>query len=59
MEKHLLDQRTEDGARDASLGVFLPPYPCSDDPQDDAENAAYEKGWRTKRSELRDSFRWA
>jgi hypothetical protein len=48
-----------DGARDAENGRFIPPYPGSDDPQDLDLNAAYEFGFKQRRKELGDAFKWA
>jgi hypothetical protein len=57
--EELLDERQADGRSDAGKGVFDPPHPGSDDPQDDMENHAYESGWRQRRKELGESFKWA
>jgi len=55
----MLEGRTDDGRRDADEGKFDPPYPGSDDPQDEDENGAYERGFKQRRKELGDAFKWA
>lgn len=54
----MLEERTNDGRRDADEGTFDPPYHGSDDPQDEDENAAYERGFQQRRKELGDAFQW-
>ena len=54
----MLKERYDDGWRDAELGVFEPPYPNSDDPQDQDENFEYEKGFHDKRVKLGKDFQW-
>lgn len=57
--EEMLNEREDDGRSDAGKGVFEPPHPGSDDPQDEAENWAYEIGWNDQRKELGDAFKWA
>lgn len=54
-----LDEFTRDGRSDAGRGVFDPPHTtCSDEPQYQDENHAYELGFKARRLELGDTFRW-
>lgn len=53
-----LEEYESDGAKDATKGEFLLPHPGSTDPQDESENAAYERGFKRKRLELGDKFQW-
>lgn len=55
----MLRARHQEGADDAALGIYDPPYPSSDDPQDSDERDAYRDGWKTKRCELGAAFRWS
>lgn len=55
----LLKQNFEMGRQDADKGTFDPPYPNSDDEQDMTENTAYADGFRARRKELGDSFKWS
>lgn len=48
----LLRQRHEDGRSDAEKDIFDMPYPGSEDPQDEAENDAYKKGFMEYRREI-------
>lgn len=57
--ERLMDCYKSEGGKDAEFGVFEPPNPGSDDPQDDAENAAYKRGFDERRKELGDKFEWA
>ena len=54
----MLNVRLHDGMRDAELGTFDPPYPGSDDPQEQDENRAYQQGFNQRRKELGDKFEW-
>jgi hypothetical protein len=55
----LLKENFEQGQKDADKGMFDPPYPGSDDPQDETENTAYADGFSARRKELGESFKWA
>lgn len=55
----LLAASANEGMRDADIGRFEPPYQGSDDPQDSDLNAAYEFGFKQRRKELGNAFRWA
>ena len=54
----LLAQRMADGMTGANEGNFDPPYPGSDDPQEQDENRAYWRGFMKRRKELGSEFRW-
>ncbi len=43
-----------DGQEDAEDGVFDPPWPGGDDPQEVDENYAYQRGWDSKQKELKE-----
>lgn len=57
--QNILEDRAADGFQDASRGVYHVPYPDSNDPQDEDENAAYDGGFKRGRNELGDSFKLA
>ncbi len=48
----LLRQREDDGVRDADLRSPDIPYPGSSDPQDEAENEAYMRGFKRRRKAI-------
>ena len=54
----LLAERKRDGCSAAETGIYDPPYPNSDDPQDEAENAAYKQGFQQRRKELGEAFKF-
>lgn len=57
----MLNELATDGARDAEKGIYDPPHAlceCCQDPQDEAENDAYRKGFFNRRLELGNKFRW-
>lgn len=57
----LLQECEDDGRRGAELGVYDPPnIVCEEcpDPQYEAENERYKKGFRDRRRELGDRFSW-
>ncbi len=54
----LLNARYAAGWLDAEAGMYDPPYPGSDDPQELDENRAYKQGFDRSRKELGDSFKW-
>jgi len=56
--KSLLDSRKTQGRENAGDGYFESPYPGSNDPQDEAENAAYEQGFNEERRKLGSDFVW-
>lgn len=56
-EQHLNNYKLE-GQMDAENGVFEPPHPSDEDPQDEDENIAYKSGFLARRKELGDKFRW-
>lgn len=53
-----LREYTAEGREDCELGLFDPPYPNSDDPQDQGANHAYESGWHGRRMQLGEKFKW-
>ena len=55
----MLKERRQDGKKDADRGLFNPPYPGSDDAQDQEENWAYKEGFNSRRKELGPRFNWA
>lgn len=54
----LINDHKNDGKAAADNGVYDPPYPGSEDPQDEIENLAYDKGFNERRSELGVNFKW-
>ena len=57
--ENILQAHEDAGRADAVIGKYEPPYPGSNDPQDEDENAAYDGGFKRGRNELGDSFKWA
>lgn len=55
----ILEAHEDAGAADAVIGKYEPPYPGSNDPQDEEENEAYDNGFKRARRDLGDSFKWA
>lgn len=56
----IMDSHQQDGRNDADKGEFFPPYNLQTDHPDEAmENHAYESGWRQRRKELGNAFKWA
>ena len=56
---NIMDGVKKEGAEHAEIGVFYPPYPGSDDPEDEDYNRAYQEGFNARRKELGDKFQWA
>lgn len=54
----LMAEHEQDGARDAERGYIDFPYPGSDDPQEQDENRAYQRGFNRRRKELGEMFEW-
>jgi len=54
----LLEQYRRDGASDADYGVFDLPY-FQDDPEGEEYNHAYIEGFRKRRKELGEKFKWS
>ena len=57
--ERMMALREQEGRRDAEAGVFDMPYPPNEDPEDQAHNDAYAKGFRDRRKELGDAFKWS
>ena len=55
----LLEAHEADGRRDAEHGIFDPPYPGSEEPDEADENHAYKRGFDQQRKEMGEGFRWA
>ncbi len=55
----MMASREQQGRDDAKKGVYDLPYiDPADDPQDDAENSAYARGWWAQRKMLGKDFEW-
>lgn len=53
-----LKEYEQDGRRDADKGIWSPPYPGSEAPDDEFQNEAYRLGFNDRRKELGKKFRW-
>lgn len=54
---NMIVEYERDGAADAEKGVFNLPYPFQE-PENENENWAYEKGFKERRQQLGDKFSW-
>jgi len=48
----------DEGRKDAGNGVYNRAYPDTGDPNDCAEDLAYYEGFKQRRLELGDKFKW-